>query len=132
MNLFKLTLCYSVDENAFRLIRIRLVFVYYNQSAAAFVAVGVVARAGGLNELYAVDFHCECVHMVVAEECGDYIARSLPALKFVAVFERRAGGFVNLALEQCTVRDGVVLRAEAVFAVRVFFRLLYSWMTGIC
>ena len=59
--------------------------------------------------------------MVVAEECGDYIARSLPALEFVAVFERRAWGFVNLALEQCAVRDGVVLRAEAVFAIRVFF-----------
>lgn len=58
--------------------------------------------------------------MVVAEECGDYIARSIPALEFVAVFERWAWGFVNLALEQCAVRDGVVLRAEAVFAIRVF------------
>lgn len=59
--------------------------------------------------------------MVVAEERSDYIARFLPAFKFVSVFERRAWGFVNLALEQCTVRDGVVLRAEAIFAIRVFF-----------
>ena len=126
MNLFKLTLCCSVDENAFRLIRIRLVFVYYNQSAAAFVAVGVVTRAGALNELYAIDLHCEGVHMVVTEECGDYIARSLPALEFVAVFKRGTWGFVNLALEQCAVWDGVVLRAEAVFAIQVFLSFLYS------
>lgn len=84
-------------------------------------AVGVVARAGALNELYAIDLHCEGVHMVVTEECGDYIARSLPALEFVAVFKRRAGGFMNLAVEQSAVWDGVVLRAEAVFTVRVFF-----------
>ena len=92
-------------KKTLRLIRIRDILVDDYQSAAVPVSVGMIARARGLNEPYPVDLCGEGVYMVMPEEGGDDVARFLPAFKFFAVFERRAGGLAEHAVEQSAVRE---------------------------
>jgi hypothetical protein len=58
--------------------------------------------------------------MVLARSTRRLFRPSLPALE-LSPFLEAALGLVNFALELCAVRDGVVLRTEAVFAIRVLF-----------
>lgn len=66
---------YAVNEKQLAFVGVGLVLINNYQPAASLAAVGVVACTVSLNKLDSVNVHRKCVFMVVAEECGDDIAR---------------------------------------------------------
>ena len=81
---------YAVNEKQLAFVGVGLVLINNYQPAASLAAVGVVACTVSLNKLDSVNVHRKCVFMVMAEECGDDIARFFPALKLGSYFFGRA------------------------------------------
>lgn len=100
---------YAVNEKQLAFVGVGLVLINNYQPAASLAAVGVVACTVSLNKLDSVNVHRKCVFMVMAEECGDDIARFFPALKLGSYFIGRAWTLAERAVKNSAFFGNVKL-----------------------